>query len=114
LTLINVRAATEEKEEEIKDEFYAQLSEINDRQPGHDIKIVLGDFSAKIGREDVYQSVAGKGSLHEFCNNNGWRHKFRHNGEHESKKKVKQYRYTPWRRLGGRGGIAPTHSRPRH
>jgi hypothetical protein len=30
------------------------------------------------------------------------------------KKKVQQSRYTPWRRLGGRGGIAPTHSRPRH
>jgi hypothetical protein len=28
--------------------------------------------------------------------------------------KVKQSRYTPWRRLGGRRGIAPTHSRPRH
>jgi hypothetical protein len=38
-----------------------------------------------------------------------------------SKSKVKQSLYTPWRRLGGRGGgeeeeesIAPTHSRPRH
>jgi hypothetical protein len=29
------------------------------------------------------------------------------------KSKVKQSLYTPWRRLG-RGGIAPTHSRPRH
>jgi hypothetical protein len=28
--------------------------------------------------------------------------------------KVKQSHYTPWRRLGGRGGIAPTHSSPRH
>jgi hypothetical protein len=28
--------------------------------------------------------------------------------------KAKQSRYTPWRRLGGRGDIAPTHSRPRH
>jgi hypothetical protein len=27
---------------------------------------------------------------------------------------LKQSLYTPWRRLGGRGGIAPTHSRPRH
>jgi hypothetical protein len=27
--------------------------------------------------------------------------------------RVKQSRYTPWRR-GGRGGIAPTHSLPRH
>jgi hypothetical protein len=33
---------------------------------------------------------------------------------HKSKKKVKQSLYPPWRRLGGRGGIAPTHSRPRH
>jgi hypothetical protein len=29
-------------------------------------------------------------------------------------KKVKQSLYTPWRRLGWREGIAPTHSRPRH
>jgi hypothetical protein len=46
MTLINVHAPTEEKEDDIKDEFYAQLSEIYDRQPGH-IKIVLGDFNAK-------------------------------------------------------------------
>jgi hypothetical protein len=33
---------------------------------------------------------------------------------HMNCKKVKQPLYTPWRRLGGRGGIAPTHYRPRH
>jgi hypothetical protein len=33
---------------------------------------------------------------------------------YHSKSKVKQSRYTPWRRLGVRGGIASTHSRPRH
>jgi exonuclease III len=72
MTLINVHAPTEEKDE-IKDEFYAQLTEIYDCQPGHDIKIGLGNLNAKIGREEVYKSVAGKESLHEFCNNNGWR-----------------------------------------
>jgi hypothetical protein len=35
--------------------------------------IVLGNLNAKIGREEIYQSVAGKESLHEFCNNNEWR-----------------------------------------
>jgi hypothetical protein len=30
--------------------------------------------------------------------------------ELSKKVKVKQSRYTPWRRLGGRGGIASTHS----
>jgi hypothetical protein len=28
--------------------------------------------------------------------------------------KVKLSRYTPWWRLGGSGGVAPTHSEPRH
>jgi hypothetical protein len=32
----------------------------------------------------------------------------------KSKKKVKQSRYTPWRRLGERRYIALTHSRPQH
>jgi hypothetical protein len=42
MTLINVHAPTEEKEDEIKDELYAQLTEIHDRrQSGHDTKIVL-------------------------------------------------------------------------
>jgi hypothetical protein len=36
-----------------------------------------------------------------------------HAGESTIKVKVKQSCYTPWRRLGGRGGIAPTHSRLR-
>jgi hypothetical protein len=31
----------------------------------------------------------------------------------DSSSKVKQSRYTPWRYFG-RGGKAPTHSRPRH
>jgi hypothetical protein len=73
MTLIIVHAPTEEKEDKIKDEFYAQLTGICVHQPGHDIKIILGDLNAKIGREEFYQSIAGKESLHQFCNNNGWK-----------------------------------------
>jgi hypothetical protein len=32
------------------------------------------------------------------------------NIEDKKVKKVKLSRYTPWRHMGGRGGIAPTHS----
>jgi hypothetical protein len=31
----------------------------------------LGDLNAKIGKEDVYQNVAGKYTLHETTNRNG-------------------------------------------
>jgi hypothetical protein len=30
--------------------------------------------------------------------------------EKDNESKVKWSRYTPWRHMGGRGGIAPTHS----
>jgi hypothetical protein len=38
-----------------------------------DIKIVKGDFSAKVGKEHGLTPNVGKYSLHEETNNNGWR-----------------------------------------
>jgi endonuclease/exonuclease/phosphatase family metal-dependent hydrolase len=37
------------------------------------MKILLGDFNAKVGREDVFKSTIGNESLHEINNNNGVR-----------------------------------------
>jgi hypothetical protein len=71
-TLINVHAPTVGKDG-FKDEFYAKLTVIYDCQPGHDIKILLGALNAKTGREEAHQSAAGKETLHELCNINGWR-----------------------------------------
>lgn len=48
LTLINVHAETEDKEDIIKDAFYSKLEQIFDKIPSNDIKIVLEDFNAKI------------------------------------------------------------------
>jgi len=36
-----------------------------------DIVIVLGDANAKLGKEDVYNEVSGKHTLHELSNSNG-------------------------------------------
>jgi hypothetical protein len=41
--------------------------------PKHHMKILLGDFNAKLGREDIFKPTIGNESLHQFSNNNGVR-----------------------------------------
>jgi hypothetical protein len=37
------------------------------------MKILLGDFNAKVGREDTFKPTIGNESLHEISNGNGTR-----------------------------------------
>jgi hypothetical protein len=37
------------------------------------MNILLGDFSAKVGKEDILKPIIGNESLHEIGNNNGVR-----------------------------------------
>ncbi|PNF35790.1 hypothetical protein B7P43_G11761 [Cryptotermes secundus] len=37
------------------------------------MKILLGDFNAKVGREDIFKPTVGNESLHEISNDNGVR-----------------------------------------
>jgi hypothetical protein len=37
------------------------------------MKILMGDFNAKVGREDNFKTVIGNRSLHEVSNDNGVR-----------------------------------------
>jgi hypothetical protein len=37
------------------------------------VKIVLGDFNAKVAREDIFKPTIGNESLHETSNDNGIR-----------------------------------------
>ena len=46
-------------------------TKIQNRIPKHDIVIILGDLNAKVEKEDVYQNVACKHTLHEITNRNG-------------------------------------------
>jgi len=41
------------------------------RIPARDTKIIVGDFNAKIGKEEIFKPAAGKSSLHETSNENG-------------------------------------------
>jgi hypothetical protein len=35
------------------------------------MKILLRDFNAKVGREDILKPTTGNESVHEICNGNG-------------------------------------------
>jgi hypothetical protein len=37
------------------------------------MKILLGDFNAKVGREDIFKPTVGNESLHQISNYNGVR-----------------------------------------
>jgi hypothetical protein len=57
----------------VKDSFYEELERIFDTFPKYHMKILLGDLNAKVGREDIFQTTIGNGSLHESSNDNGVR-----------------------------------------
>jgi hypothetical protein len=37
------------------------------------MEIILGDFKAKVGRENIFKPTTGNGSLHQDSNDNGIR-----------------------------------------
>lgn len=73
LTLICVHAPTEGSEDNEKDEFYEQLEQTYDAIAANDVKMILGDMNAKIGRETAFKPNLGNHSLHQECNENGLR-----------------------------------------
>lgn len=73
ISLINVHAPTEESSSDDKEEFYDLVEQALDACPKYDVKIILGDLNAKIGREPVFRQYIGNNSLHENTNDNGYR-----------------------------------------
>jgi hypothetical protein len=71
MIVLNVRAPTEDKDD-IKVSFYEELEEVFDHFPRYHMKIMLGDFNAEVGREDIFKPIIDE-SLHEVCNDNGVR-----------------------------------------
>jgi hypothetical protein len=71
--MLNVHAPTEDKIDDIKDRFYEELEQIFDKFPRNHMKILLEDFNAKVGREDIFKTTIGNESLHEISNDNGVR-----------------------------------------
>jgi exonuclease III len=53
IIVLNVHFPTEDKEVDIKDSIYKELKQVFDQFPRYHMKILVGDFNAKVGREDI-------------------------------------------------------------
>ena len=57
----------------IEDSFYEELEQVFDHFPKSHMKILLGDFNAKVERENIFKPTIGNESLHQDSNGNGVR-----------------------------------------
>jgi hypothetical protein len=63
----------EDKGDDIKENFLEELGRIFDQFPRYDMKIVLGNFNAKVGKENIFKPTIGNESLGESTKDNGVR-----------------------------------------
>jgi hypothetical protein len=70
IIVLNVQGPTEDKCNYIKESFYEELEHVFDQFCKHHKKM-LGDFNAKVGREDIFKPAIGNESLHETSCDNG-------------------------------------------
>jgi exonuclease III len=71
IIVLTVHAPTEDKIDDMKDSFYEELEHVFDELPKYHVIISLGDFNAKIGREDIFKPKIGNENLHGINNDNG-------------------------------------------
>ena len=68
-----MHAPSEDKCDDSKDSFYEELEQIFDHFPRYHMKILLGEFNAKVGRENIFKPTIGNESVHQDSNDNGVR-----------------------------------------
>jgi hypothetical protein len=66
-----VHAPCEDKSDNAKDSFNEELGRVFDQFHRYDMKILLGDFNEKVGREDIFKPTIANESSHEISNDNG-------------------------------------------
>jgi exonuclease III len=73
IIVLSVYVPTEDKDDYINDSFHEELEKVFDQFPRYHMKILLGDVSTKVGREDIFKPIIGNESLLEASNDNGVR-----------------------------------------
>jgi hypothetical protein len=70
IIVLNIHAPTEDKTDDVKDSFYEEMERVFNIIPKYHMKILLGDFNAKVDREVIFKPTIGNESLHEISNGN--------------------------------------------
>jgi hypothetical protein len=65
-----MHAPCEDTSDDIKDSIYEELGRVFDQFPRYGMKILLGDFNARVGREDIFKPTIRNVSSHEMSNDN--------------------------------------------
>jgi hypothetical protein len=65
------RSCPEDKIDDVKNNFYEELERVFDKFPKFHINILLGDFNANVGKENIFKPTIGNESLHEISIDNG-------------------------------------------
>jgi hypothetical protein len=68
--VLNIHAPTEDETDDMKNSFYEEFERVFNKFPKYHIKILLGDFSAKVCREDIFKLTSENEILHEISNDN--------------------------------------------
>ena len=66
-----MHAPSEEKSDSSKYSLYEELEQFFYHFPKYDMKILLGDFNAKVGRENIFKPTIRNENLHQDSNDIG-------------------------------------------
>jgi len=73
ILVLNVHAPSEEKSDDSKDCFYVELEQVSYNFSKYHMKILLGNFNAKVEGENIFKPAIGYDSLHQDNDDNGVR-----------------------------------------
>jgi hypothetical protein len=71
IIVLNIRAPTEVKIDYVKDSVYEQRARVFDKYQKHHMKILLGDWNAKVDREDIFKPTNENERVQEISNDKG-------------------------------------------
>jgi hypothetical protein len=70
ILVLNVHALSDEKSDDLKESFNEKMEQHFCHFPKYSMKILLGDFNAKVGRENIFKATIRNESIHQDSNNN--------------------------------------------